>query len=327
MYSTFYLLVSCALIGLAVCWSAALLQYPFVSWACRVNLKRFSSSFWFTWGILPIVLGSFVVLFGCTFGWLSSIGWLPDHCTQHPGHPHLCLAHISQIPPGGGLFWGVALFCWIVLSQAAVRLFQRYLSTHQLLRDASPAETVARQGVSFALLPSRFPAVFTAGLFFPRLYLTKTAFELLNHEEQAIVLSHEREHIRRKDPLRLLLLTFCEYWLPGVRHIRRRWQRMAEIECDRASVRDGFSADRVALTILKLQRAGSEWRPQALTLAYSAQDSLTLRLRIESLVCDRRDGIGQAPILLGCVALCLFLILHSSEVHHGLETFLGWLSW
>lgn len=328
IYSVFYLLMSSALIGFAACWATALLQYPFARWACGANLMRLSSGFWFAWGMLPIVWGSFVVAFGFAFGWLSSIGWLVDHCTQHPGHPHLCLAHISQNPPAGELFWGVTLLSCTLVAAAAVRSYHRYLPTHQLLRGTFSAETrAATQHVSFGVIPSRFPAVFTAGLFLPRPYLTKAAVKLLSAEEQAIVLSHEMEHIRRKDPLRLLFLTFCEYWLPAVRHIRRQWQWMAEIECDRASIRGGFSPDRVALTILKFQRANRKWRSPTMTLAYSANDTCNLKLRIESLFCDRPNAVGQVPVLLGCASLCFLLIFHFSQVHHGLETFLGWLSW
>ena len=184
-----------------------------------------SSDFWFAWGILPILMGTFLGGFALAFDWVGSNGWLSD-------------PHTQSSPQGSVFFWGVVLGCFVVVLIAAVRSYRRYLPTYQLLGGAFPEKTANGQPVSFSLLPGRFPVAFTAGLLIPRVYLTQAAVELLTVQEQDIVLSHEHEHIRKKDPLRYLLLTFCEYWLPGARYIRRQWQKRVEIECDQ-----GWSAE------------------------------------------------------------------------------------
>jgi len=63
-----------------------------------------------------------------------------------------------------------------------------------------------------------------------------------------------------------------------------------------------------------------------MTLGYPAKNTSNLRLRIESLFEEQPHAIGTWPMLLGCAALCLVLMVHYSEVNHGLKTFLRWLS-
>ena len=311
--SLFYLLISSLLVGFAACTGMAVLQYPFVRWMSRSSSIGLSSDFWFAWGILPILMGTFLGGFALAFDWVGSTGWLSN-------------PHTQSSPQGGVFFWGVALGCFAVVVIAAVRSYRRYLPTYQLLGGVFPEKTANGQSGSFSLLPSRFPVAFTAGLLFPRVYLTQAAVELLTVQEQDIVLSHENEHIRRKDPLRFLFLTFCEYWLPGARYTRRQWQGRVEIECDQASVKLGFAADRVASTILKFERAKATGCSPAMSLAYAPKNNSDLKLRVELLFDNLPRAIGQRPVLLGCAALCFLLTVNFMEVHRGVKTFLGWLN-
>ena len=311
--SFFYFLISSLLVGFAACAGMAVLQYPLVRWMSRNRSTRLASDFWFAWGILPMLMGTFLGGFALAFDWVGSTGWLSN-------------PHTQSSPQGGVFFWGVALACFAVVVTAAVRTYHRYLPAYQLLGVAFPERTADGPSVSFSLLPSGLPVAFTAGLFFPRVYLTQAATEILTVQEQGIVLSHEYEHIRRRDPLRLLLLTFCEYWLPGVRYIRRQWQGKVEIECDQASMKLGFAADRVASTILKFERAKATGCPPALSLAYVPQKTSDLKLRIESLFDNPPRTIGRRPVLLVCATLCLLLSVNFMEVHRGVKLFLGWLN-
>ncbi len=307
-----YLLISSLLVGWAACTGMAALQYSLVRGMSRTRWIDLSSDFWFAWGILPILMGTFLAGFVLTFDWVGSTGWLSN-------------PHIQSSPQGGVFFWGVALGCVAVVVIAAVRSYRRYLPTYRLESGVFPEKTANGQSDSFSLLPSRFPVAFTAGLLVPRVYLTQAAVELLTVQEQGIVLSHENEHIKRKDPLRLLFLTFCEYWLPGVRYTRRQWQRRIEIECDQASMKLGFSADRVASTILKFERAKKTGCPPAMALAYAPENYSDLKLRIQSLFARPSGALGQRPVLLGCAVLCLLLTVNFMEVHWGVKIFLGWL--
>lgn len=310
--SLLYLLISSLLVGFAACAGMAALQYPFVRWMSRAGSMGLSSDFWFAWGILPVLVGTFLGGFALAFDWLGSSGWLSN-------------PHTQTSPQGSVFFWGVALGCIAVVLAAAVRTYRRYLPTYQLKGGVFPEKTANGPSVSFSLLPSGLPVAFTAGLFSPRVYLTQAATEILTAQEQDIVLSHEHEHIRRRDPLRLLLLTFCEYWLPGCRYILQQWQGKVEIECDQASIKIGFAADQVASTILKFERAKATGCSPAMALAYAPDNHRDLKLRIESLFDSPAGAIGQRPVLLGCAALCLFLTVNFMEVHRGVKTFLGWL--
>ena len=311
--SLFYLLISSLLVGFAACTGMAVLQYPFVRWMSRTGSIGLSSDFWLAWGILPILMGAFLGGFALAFDWVGSTGWLSN-------------PHTQSSPQGSVFFWGVALGCFAVVVIGAVRSYRRYLPTYRLLGGVFPEKTANGQSVSCSLLPSRFPVAFTAGLLYPRVYLTQAAVELLTVQEQDIVLSHEKEHIRKKDPLRFLFLTFCEYWLPGARYIRRQWQRRVEIECDQASMKLGFAADRVASTILKFERAKTTGCPPAMALTYAPESHSDLKLRIESLFDSPPGALGRTPVLLGCAALCLLLTVNFMEVHRGVKTFLRWIN-
>ncbi len=102
---------------------------------------------------------------------------------------------------------------------------------------------------------------------------------------------------------------------------------MAELECDQAAVRAGFAPHFVAQTILKMLKANRLKSSPAGVLNYAGDNSSeNLRVRIGSLISGRPQPTGAAPlgILLGALLGIGFGFL--LEVHHALETVLGWLT-
>ena len=82
------------------------------------------------------------------------------------------------------------------------------------------------------------PHAFCVGLLRPRIYVSSAAVELLREDELTAVLSHEAEHARRRDPLRLLLaraLAEGLFFLPVVRRLSERYAALAEIAADEAA--------------------------------------------------------------------------------------------
>ncbi len=318
----FYLAISSFLLGFASAWLAALLQLPLSHAMARASRVRVSSRFWFAWGMLPPVWGASVALFVVAFGVFSGMGWLDDHCPMHPGHPHLCLSHILESPPGGVPFWTLLGLAWLGAIRGCWRTTGLLVATRRWVAGATAAIAAGRQVFRVA---GSIPFAFTAGLWSPRIYWTRRAMELLRGEERQIVLIHEGEHQRRRDPLRVLLLEWRRAWLPGGQQVLRQWERQAEIECDRACIRKGFDPSKVASTILKLQKAVAGRQRPNLSLAYARHDLSGLRLRIEALFEQPKRSLGMAPV---CFLLFLTLTLLVSRVgqaHHLLETALGWL--
>jgi Zn-dependent protease with chaperone function len=328
--SIFYLLSSAIVIGFCVFWIVALIQCLLLKTLSALNkdsLSRRSSNFWFALGILPLSLGSLLILFSVVFAWLTSASYLYDHCLQHQGHPHLCFSHISHNPPQGLIFWGILSLGFAAAFVTVARVYRLTLSTRRVVAGAIISQSLSDDRGQISVLPSALPAAFTAGLFAPRSYLTFAAMGELSQEEMSIVLSHELEHARNRDPLRMLVLRICESWLPGARLILRRWELRREIECDSASIRSGFRPTRVAKAILKLQEALTTFRTQGAVLSYSATENCSVKYRVQSLLSGgSKEKSRGHPGLWVTMTIFITLLFGHDPIHHILESFLGWFS-
>ncbi len=320
MMALLYLILSSAVVGVLAGWSSLLLLGPASRWMNRVP-AAFSSGFWFGMAAFPALIAklAFALAFGS--GLLSGTGWISDHCVQHGGHPHLCAAHIAADPPRGALFWIVAA---LILGRALQVGYPTWRSGARVGRRLR--HSGVRRG-GFQLFDGPVPTAFTAGLLHPRPYLSSAADRQLSVQEKGVILAHERHHVRRRDPLRLLLLRLCGGLFPGTGAALRNWERSAELECDRAAVGAGFSPALVARTILKMQRAHRQWDSHPAVSGHAGHgDPESLRIRITSLVCGRLDPVGPAPLLLVLLLLAGIGLCFLPETHHALETALGWLA-
>jgi Zn-dependent protease with chaperone function len=119
----------------------------------------------------------------------------------------------------------------------------------QLHRCAAPLPTrLACLGGDLGLAPqvtylaAPEPMACCYGLLRPRIAITAGLVERLDDAELAAVLAHEGEHVRRRDPLRYLLLetlTAAAFMLPLAAALR-----------ERAAARIELAADQAALTIV-----------------------------------------------------------------------------
>ena len=311
-----FLLYVVALMAAAV-WSAAFLVGTFARFL-RGSNSNFSSSFWFFLGVVPLLAGSLVGGVSLSSAALKGLAWIPDHCEVHPGHPHFCWTHASASLPEGTFFWA------ILLGGTALFLYSLVKAGHSVLsmnRRLGVTEGTRSHG-GFLIIPSRTPAVFVAGLLWPRPYMTSAAVRLLSRAERSIVAAHELEHVRRRDPVKLLVLRMAASLFPGFRWIEEKWKAAAELECDSASLRDGAQPEEVSLTILKLARSMGSASP---ALAYAAGTEAALRQRVESLLAGSQPArcqIRWSPLFLGALILTA---LGLSSAHHALETILGTL--
>ena len=91
--------------------------------------------------------------------------------------------------------------------------------------------------------------LFCAGLLRPRVYVSTGAVALLDDAALSAVLAHERQHARRRDPLRLAagrVLARALFFLPGLGDLVERQQALAELSADETAVND-LPANRSAL--------------------------------------------------------------------------------
>jgi hypothetical protein len=85
---------------------------------------------------------------------------------------------------------------------------------------------------------AREPYAFCVGLLRPRVYVSRAALDLLDDDELEAVLAHEAHHVRRRDPLRLLVARALGdglFFLPLVRRLAERYAALAELAADEAA--------------------------------------------------------------------------------------------
>lgn len=157
---------------------------------------------------------------------------LPPHPSASPSWTTQALAGVQsavlQAPvdprPGLLLGWGLGA---LVLAMVLMRTQRRF------------ANQVRRQpGSEFDQSDEASPAVF--GLWRPRIVLPGDFTSRYDAREQALLLAHEREHLRRRDiPAQALAATLsCLFWFnPLVHMAARRFRLDQELACDAAVLR------------------------------------------------------------------------------------------
>jgi Zn-dependent protease with chaperone function len=111
---------------------------------------------------------------------------------------------------------------------AAARRFDR-----RLARDHRPHPAGA------LVIDDERPHAFCAGLLRPRVYVTSGALAILDEPALGAVLTHERHHARRRDPLRLAtsrVLARAMFFLPAARELGLRQQALAEMSADESAI-------------------------------------------------------------------------------------------
>ncbi|HKB52227.1 MAG TPA: M56 family metallopeptidase [Solirubrobacterales bacterium] len=130
-----------------------------------------------------------------------------------------------------------------------VRATSRYLATQDL-----SAEPVEVDGIPCRLIDSEEPRAFCAGYLRPRVYLSRGAQEQLEDDELRAVLAHEGHHLRRRDPLRLLVahaLADSLFFVPIFRRISERFSALGELAADEAAVKAVGGRGPLASALLK----------------------------------------------------------------------------
>ena len=137
----------------------------------------------------------------------------------------------------GGIVTALALRAIGSELRAARRLGRRLAQLHPVPRD------------DVFVIDDERPESFCAGLLRPRIYITTGALARLDAPALDAVLVHERQHARRRDPLRLAasrMIARSLFFLPAIRELRRGQQLLAEVSADESAV-TAAAGDRSAL--------------------------------------------------------------------------------
>jgi Zn-dependent protease with chaperone function len=129
-------------------------------------------------------------------------------------------------------------------------------AARQLARRLDQLDPTPRDGV-FVIDDER-PEAFCAGLLRPRVYVTTGALARLDAPALDAVLAHEREHARRRDPLRLAtsrVIARSLFFLPAVQELRRGQTMLAEVSADERAVSAAGDRSAVARAMLSFSDA------------------------------------------------------------------------
>jgi Zn-dependent protease with chaperone function len=157
----------------------------------------------------------------------------------------------------------------------------------------APADLIAllralRMEERTQLIDLETPVALCHGLLRPRLLLSTGALRVLSPAEMGAVLRHERAHLRRRDPLRLVLARALADALPALQILRQLAMALP--------LRQELAADRVALAAVgaealggALLKVGEALGPlEGTTLAIGAFSMLDARI-------DQLLGVPVAP--------------------------------
>ena len=249
--------------------------------------------------------------------------WL-DHCTVHGGgHAHLCFVHLPEVGIRLGLLAALAyLFArgMVRLTRASVGFVRAERVVAALERSGEPSEVPG-----LTLLESTQPLCVAAGLFRPRILMSRGLFGLLTPAERGVVIAHERAHIRRRDAFtRAVVRALTALHLPAVSAwLRKELDVAAEQACDEeAAVASG---DRVcvAATILKVERATRAATTGRLGPVAMAFGATAVERRVESLLRSPEPPRSLRLPLLLLAGIGMAVFRFADELHHLSESILS----
>lgn len=165
-------------------------------------------------------------------------------CEQYPV---LTLLTFNAPPASVALLLGIASLGIVVGAGAGIiALLQTHRFNQQLRRSASPmpprlARLAAELGIvdRITYLPWGHPAACCYGFGRPDIAITAGLATQLDDAELLAVLAHERQHLRRRDPVRYLVLyalSIAAFVFPVAAALRQRRETRIELAADRAAL-------------------------------------------------------------------------------------------
>ena len=202
----------------------------------------------------------------------------------------------------GGALRAVGMF--------ASQMWYTWRLLHDLRRRELPAsDALARMSSRLqlegrvTLVDDRAAYAFAAGLARPHIWLSSGLLALLDEPELAAVLRHERHHLHRRDPLRVLLarsLSHGMFFLPVAASLRDLYMDAKEREADAAC----GAGHELAAALLKLMRAGAHLSASA---SLAAADSSATAGRIRRLLGAEPAGRAFDQVMVRRLAASLAL--------------------
>lgn len=211
-----------------------------------------------------------------------------------------------------GTFLAVSITKFAAALKTSSRLSQlQYFSVSEELNDG------------IQLIDIESPQAFTAGLFYPRTYITKGLRDVLSEDSFTVVRQHEMAHRLRRDPLRKYTFSLLALFFPksiGI-NLNQAFSLSLEQLADQYALKSVGDKTLVSKTILNVARLNTlHDSPTRLSIGACGFTSNSLQLRIRYLL----DGDPIMPfplanLLLFTVAMISVCTLSVDFIHHTME--------
>ncbi|MES2639620.1 MAG: hypothetical protein V4850_09045 [Myxococcota bacterium] len=254
-------------------------------------------------------------------GALDLLGMRADHCDDHGGHGHLCLAHPAVAAPAlvalGALASAAALLR--VARWAAARL--------SASRDLGALLRLGRtgaEGADVVRLDGTTVLCHAAGAFAPRVLVSTRLVTELAPDLLSAALEHERAHVRRRDVLARDVISVLGLlaW-PGVgARAATVWEEAAEEAAD-AEAAERFGGHVLARALVAVARMSLGPAPTARSWSGMPLAGAGLTRRVELLLDRpplRRPALALVVVPALGFALVLFAAMNADPLHHVAET-------
>ncbi len=258
--------------------------------------------------ILSVLVGASAV---ATTAWLSVVagGYLVQvgpHRATHLEAGQLLSAH-GPVPAWLGMSAVTVLAAGVC---SAVTQSQASRRIRRLLPAGRGVVLVDTEGVTAVAVPGRHP----------RILLSRSLLHRLPTAELAVVLAHERSHLRHRHGRYLALSTLAERLNPWLRHSASKVRLLLERWSDEDAAEQVADRRLVARAISRVALLPGEDR----TVGGVGFHRSEVIARIDAMLADppRRGGFPSRLVLVGTVATTTAMVGSALQLHHAL-VFLG----
>ena len=308
-------LIAIALLGFFV--AAVLLSLAWLFLGRYVGLYSIQSQkilIW-TWVLGPWILGlATMLILSPMFEQTSLYGWIENLAHWH----HL---YVFQL----GSWHGISVLLFVMFSFGLLvnkgsQLYRQGNALHALKHfSTSEQQTQGKQKVM--IIDSDVPTAFTTGLFRPVCYVSKGLADKLSSTELNIVIEHEFEHARNKDPLSKLFIAFLSAYYPKklALLLHAKYGLITEQIADQSTVLK-HSAEDVAGTLIKVVKLQKSAPINESSLSLSFFGANDIAQRVHHLLTPTNKTIPVIiPIFFMLVMLCLTVVAVDAT-HHLIES-------
>lgn len=265
-----------------------------------------SAALLFTLRILPIV-GSLLVMFLVT---------IPSFWSMEPSATDEGVALPAAILFTAGAAWGIS---------RGLRILASLRQADSFFALASPSTRWLHTAPRLAAyeFPSDAPNMFMAGMWRPRLMISRAAVELLDAQEMRAAIRHELAHADSSDNIKQLIVRFCAF--PFLASLDQEWLRAAEIDADERATLDEVGAADLASALIKVGMASPRVSVPELGMSLVPEADAPVTARVQRLLewkrtSHRRGRAAQLCLLLFPAGIVAFnLVWLMTQMHRFTE--------